>query len=126
VRAGADPAIGARLAAVAADGGDAYARRRQLSVDLAGLVGALTAADRPLLVTLEDLHWADDLTLEVLDRVARRLADRPMLIVGTYRSNELYPRLPMRQWRAGLLTRRLAEEASLARLDPAGTAAMCA
>ena len=40
-----------------------------------------------------------------------------MLVVGTYRSDELYPRVPMREWRARLLTQRLAEEVRLPRLS---------
>ena len=43
-----------------------------------------------------------------------------MLVVGTYRSDELYPRVPMRAWRARLLTQRLAEEVRLARLSRDG------
>lgn len=101
--------------------GDAHRHRRLLVADLADLVLGL-GADRPLLVSFEDLHWADDLALEVLGRVARRIRGTPMLIVGTYRSDELYPRVPMRDWRSWLLTQRLAEEARLARLDVAQTA----
>ena len=47
-------------------------------------------------LALEDLHWSDDLTLEILEALARRLDDRPMLVIGTYRSDELFPRVPMR------------------------------
>jgi DNA-binding CsgD family transcriptional regulator len=125
VRGGADPAIARRLAAAGA-GGDGHARRRTLAADLAALLGGPAAAGRPTLVVLDDLHWADDLSLEVLDRAARRVAERPMLVVGAYRDNELDPRRPMRAWRAGLLSRRLAEEVRLSRLDAEGTAAMCA
>jgi len=49
-----------------------------------------------------------------------------LLVVGTYRSDELYPRVPMRQWRTRLLTQRHAEEVRLPRLTPAQTAAMAA
>ena len=61
-------------------------------------------------MTLEDLHWADDLTLEILEALARRLPTLPMLVLATYRTDELYPRVPMREWRVRLLTQRLAEE----------------
>ncbi|MBW3613477.1 MAG: AAA family ATPase, partial [Chloroflexi bacterium] len=101
--------------------GDAHRHRRLLVADLADLVLGL-ADDRPLLVSFEDLHWADDLALEVIGQVARRVRDMRMLVVGTYRSDELYPRVPMRDWRSRLLTQRLAEEARLARLDVAQTA----
>ena len=48
------------------------------------------AAVRPLLLILDDLHWADDLTLAFLQsQSARELADAPVLIVGTYRSEQV-------------------------------------
>ncbi|MET0425809.1 MAG: AAA family ATPase, partial [Actinoplanes sp.] len=102
--------------------GDADRRRRLLVADLAELI----VPPEPALITVEDLHWADDLTLDVLARAGRRAASMRLLVVGTYRSDELYPRVPMRAWRTRLLTQRLAEEVRLARLDPAGTAAMAA
>jgi predicted ATPase/class 3 adenylate cyclase/Tfp pilus assembly protein PilF len=39
----------------------------------------------PLVMLLEDLHWADDSTLELLLRLARALAHSPLLILGTAR-----------------------------------------
>ncbi len=86
-------------------GSDAHRRRRLVVGDLADLIAQLVTLGRPLLVTLEDLHWADDLTLEVLDRVARLLPSSTALVVGAYRDDE--PRAPTRPWRARLLARRL-------------------
>ncbi len=113
--------------------GDAARRRRLLVADLADLIavsgapGAPESGHRPgTLITLEDLHWADDLTLDVLARLARHARSARLLVVGTYRSDELYPRVPMRQWRARLLTQRLAEEVRLPRLVIAQTATMAA
>src|SRR5262249_12636229 len=48
------------------------------------------AAQRhPLVVVLDDLHWADKPSLLLLNFVARRMADARILIVGTYRDVEL-------------------------------------
>ncbi|GAA0588173.1 hypothetical protein GCM10010172_86560 [Paractinoplanes ferrugineus] len=104
--------------------GDAARQRRLLVADLAELIAA--AVTGPTLITAEDLHWADDLTLDVLARLGRRAATLPLLVVGTYRSDELYPRVPMRSWRTRLLTQRHAEEVRLTRLSRADTAAMAA
>ncbi|BCJ42061.1 hypothetical protein GCM10010168_65630 [Actinoplanes ianthinogenes] len=104
--------------------GDPDRHRRMLVTDLVELLDEI--ADRPVLITLEDLHWADDLTLEVLARLAPRARSRPLLVIGTYRSDELYPRVPMRVWRTRLLTQRHAEEVRLPRLGRADTAAMAA
>jgi DNA-binding CsgD family transcriptional regulator len=103
--------------------GDAHRRRRMLVLDIADIL-VTGAADRPTLLVLEDLHWSDDLTLEILETVARRLADVPMFLVGSYRSDELYPRVPMRQWRARLISQRFAEEVRVDRLSLHDTATM--
>ena len=112
-----------RVRAISDAAGDAHHRRRVLVQDLADL---LVTADpgTPVLIILEDLHWADELSLDVLGHLASRLATRPLLVTGAYRSDELYPRLPMRDLRARLLGQRLTEEIRLPRLGLAQTAAM--
>ena len=125
-----EPALGdlgrslmARVRSISADAGDAHHRRRLLVQDVADL---LIAADpgTPVLIVLEDLHWADELSLDVLGHLAGRLATRPVLVAGAYRSDELYPALPMRELRARLLGQRLAEEIRLPRLGLDQTATM--
>ena len=44
---------------------------------------------QPLLIVLEDLHWADMGTLELLQHVARNLHGARLLLVGTYRDVEV-------------------------------------
>jgi DNA-binding CsgD family transcriptional regulator len=112
-----------RLDDAAPSAGDIHRRRRLLVLDVAEILIGI-ARDGPAIVSLEDLHWSDDLTLETIEAVARRLPAVPLLIVGTYRSDELFPRVPMREWRARLVGQRLAEEVHLARLSPTDTAAM--
>lgn len=51
---------------------------------------------RPALVVLEDLHWADEATLDLLRYAGRRIAGTRSLLVGTYRSDELVPTHPLR------------------------------
>ena len=43
----------------------------------------------PTLVVLEDLHWADEATLDVVRLLGRRVARLPALVVATYRDDEL-------------------------------------
>ena len=83
-----------------------------------------SSGDGPTVLALEDLHWSDDLTLEILEALARRVPSERLLVVGTYRSDELFPRAPMREWRSRLLARRQAEEVRLDRLTAADTATM--
>ncbi|MGH2446018.1 MAG: helix-turn-helix transcriptional regulator [Candidatus Limnocylindria bacterium] len=113
-----------RLRTDAPRAGDLHRRRRLLVMELADGLASLADGPRHVSLALEDLHWADDLTLETLAHLARRLGSLPMLVLCTYRSDELYPRVPMREWRARLLTQRLAEEARLARLTLEQTSTM--
>jgi DNA-binding CsgD family transcriptional regulator/tetratricopeptide (TPR) repeat protein len=46
------------------------------------------AASRPVLVVLEDLHWADTSTLDLVVFLAHNLDDRRVLLLGTYRADE--------------------------------------
>jgi DNA-binding CsgD family transcriptional regulator/tetratricopeptide (TPR) repeat protein len=56
-------------------------------------VVAALAADlrrpRTTVFVLEDLHWADEATLDVLRLLSRRLETFPALVIGTYRDDEL-------------------------------------
>ncbi|GIH79790.1 helix-turn-helix transcriptional regulator [Planobispora longispora] len=115
--------LSSRARAISAADGDAHHRRRLLVQDLADLL-VTAGSGGPVLTILEDLHWADDLSLDVLGHLAGRLATRPMLVAGAYRSDELYPGLPMRELRARLLAQRLAEEIRLTRLTSVQTATM--
>ena len=103
--------------------GDEHRRRRMIVTELADALASAVGPE-PLLLAIEDLHWADDLTLEVLGRLAPRLQAVPMLVVGTYRSDELFPRVPMREWRTRLLTQRQAAEVRLDRLSLADVTVM--
>lgn len=49
----------------------------------------------PALLILEDLHWADEATLDALRYLARRLDGLPVLIVATYRHEEVGARHPL-------------------------------
>jgi predicted ATPase len=52
--------------------------------EMAKVLEALTA-ERPLVLALEDLHWSDPSTLDLLSLVARRTEPARLLIIGTYR-----------------------------------------
>ena len=51
---------------------------------------------RPTVVVLEDLHWADEATLDVLRLLARQVGDSSVLAIVTYRDDELDNRHPLR------------------------------
>ena len=51
------------------------------------------AADRPVLVVLDDLHWADEPSLRLLGFLARVLAAKAVMLLGAYRDTEASPEL---------------------------------
>ena len=66
------------------------------------------------MLVLDDLHWADEGSLRLLEFVARELAEARLLLVGTYRDVELSRRHPLSQTLAELTRERLFERSSCA------------
>jgi tetratricopeptide (TPR) repeat protein len=64
------------------------AQRYRLFEAVSGLLAAASTS-RPIVVVLDDLHWADKPTLLMLKHVVRSSAGGSLLIVGTYRESEL-------------------------------------
>jgi DNA-binding CsgD family transcriptional regulator/tetratricopeptide (TPR) repeat protein len=63
---------------------------------LCGAVQALlrrASLHTPLVLVLEDIHWADENSLLLLEVVAQEIRDQRVLIVGTYRTDEVRPAL---------------------------------
>lgn len=75
---------------------DAGDRRGRLFGAVADALRALARAHGPLVVVLEDMHWAQASTLDLLRFLARNLDDEPLLLVATFRSDELHRRHPLR------------------------------
>ena len=73
---------------------DDVAARARLHDRLAGSLER-AAAGRPLLLVLDDLHWADPDTLSFLRRLARRGLAVPTLALATARLGELSPATPL-------------------------------
>jgi class 3 adenylate cyclase/tetratricopeptide (TPR) repeat protein len=66
---------------------DPQARHLRL-LDLTADLIAAQARQTPLLLLFEDLHWADRASLELIDHVAERIADLPVLICMAYRPHD--------------------------------------
>ena len=54
-------------------------------------------ADHPTVMVVEDVHWADEATLDVLRFLVRRIGSLPAVLVLTYRDDELTHDHPLRQ-----------------------------
>ncbi|HEY5096278.1 MAG TPA: AAA family ATPase [Candidatus Eremiobacteraceae bacterium] len=86
------------------------------------------ARTRPATVILEDVHWAGAATIDLLEFVATRLGNEQVLIVVTFRSDELPTAHPLRALRRQLQSHGNASELELGPLDAvdANTAARTA
>jgi class 3 adenylate cyclase/tetratricopeptide (TPR) repeat protein len=82
------------------------------------------AQRQPLLLVLEDLHWAGESTLLLTEYLAPLLPDMPVLILGTYRDDEVDFHHPLARVIGHLGRRRLVEQVSLRRLSFEGVRAM--
>lgn len=78
---------------------------------------------RPLVVTIEDLHWADTATLELVRFVVRMIARGSFLLILSYRTDEVPRGHPLRSYLPELDRTRRVTRSELARLDRAEVAA---
>jgi DNA-binding NarL/FixJ family response regulator len=95
--------------------------QRRLSQALAQFFTRL-AARGPVLVVIEDLHWSDEASLEVALALARRAPSLPILLLLTYRSDEIPAELG--SLLAALDRERLAIDMPLPHLSAGDVAAM--
>jgi DNA-binding CsgD family transcriptional regulator/tetratricopeptide (TPR) repeat protein len=70
----------------------------------AGFLAQLGEASRPTIVTIEDVHWADDSTLDLLRYLGRRMAASKALLIATYRDDEVGSSHPLRTVMGDLAT----------------------
>jgi tetratricopeptide (TPR) repeat protein len=82
------------------------------------------AQTQPLLLVLEDLHWADESTLLLTEYLAPLLPEIPVQIVGTYRDDEVDTSHPLSRVITQLGRRRLIDRINLRRLSFGGVRAM--
>ena len=77
------------------------------------------AEDGPAVLVIEDLHWADSSTRSFISFLARSVCDERLLVVGTYRSDELHRRHPLRPLLAELASDPYTRLIDLPRFSPA-------
>jgi tetratricopeptide (TPR) repeat protein len=89
---------------VYAIGGDHEGQQAQLAVDVA--IALRSVADsRPLLVVIDDTHWIDAPSTEVIVRLAQGAAEHPLMLVVSYDSTLVDDRHPLARARAAVVGR---------------------
>ena len=109
---GPDPTVNTQLASA-----------RRVLGEMTDAIEAL-AEETPLIVVLEDVHWIDHSTLDLLTALARRRRAARLMVVATFRPAEVVAaeHHPLRAVVQELLTSRLVEELPLGALDERGVA----
>jgi DNA-binding CsgD family transcriptional regulator len=68
----------------------------------AATVEVLERSTKPVVLVIEDMHWADDATLDLIKYLGRRIARTRAMLIATYRTDEIHARHPL-QVAVGLL-----------------------
>jgi DNA-binding NarL/FixJ family response regulator/tetratricopeptide (TPR) repeat protein len=96
---------------------DAAASREEIFDEV---LRRVDADDDLTVLAVEDAHWADEATLDLLRFLARRLVRRPVLMLVTFRDDALAPRDPLRQALGELAGQRCTRRIDLPPLTPDG------
>ena len=86
---------------------EAIAQARQRDLIFNSAVDHLARGPGPAIVIFEDVHWADEATLDLIKFLGRRLQRLPVLLVFSYRDDEVGPGHPLRSVLGDLPVRRL-------------------
>lgn len=98
------------------------ATRERMLREIGEALETLAAAE-PLLLVLEDLHWADPSTVDLISSLARRRASTKLLLIGTYRPVDLtLTQHPLKSVKQDLLVHQLCREIPLEPLKEAEVA----
>ncbi len=93
---------------------DPESEQRRLFESMVTLCSGLSEQS-PVMLVIEDAHWADSGSLSMLRYIARRTKDQPIMLVATYREVELDESLPLQEMLVELNRERLASRLKLGR-----------
>jgi DNA-binding CsgD family transcriptional regulator/tetratricopeptide (TPR) repeat protein len=117
----AGPNAYAELSGLVSDFGDGPGGGTTTQLRVFGAVLRLLdklGADRPVIMVIEDIHWADPSTVDLVDYLARGQTTEKALLVCTYRSSDLRPGDPVRRMLAELDRARKIHRIDLSRFTP--------
>jgi hypothetical protein len=88
------------------------------------LLSQLNDLETLTVIAVEDIHWADEATLDLLSYLGRRIQHLPVLLLVTYRDDALVANDPLRLTLGGLASQRTTRRLSLPTLSAAGVATL--
>jgi DNA-binding SARP family transcriptional activator len=103
---------------------DGPGARNRLLEGLTRIMTAACSGSRPGLVVIDDVHWADDASLELLAYLIRRLDGRPVCLALSWRTEAVDERDELRTLCASRVREGKADLVSLSRLDRHGVNAL--
>ena len=103
--------VGAELARALTEGGDRHRVYDALRAEL-------TRAPHPAVLVIEDVHWADEASLDALRFLVRRVERLPAVLVLTYRDDELSREHPLRHLLGQVSRAERVHRFPLSRLSP--------
>ena len=115
------PALSRLLPGVGAPGRhiEDEASRLQLFDGIAAALGGVAGPGRPLVLVVEDLHWADPSSRDVLRYLVARMRREHVLMVGSYRTDDLHRTHPLRPFLSEIWRHPRVERLDLAPFTPA-------
>jgi DNA-binding CsgD family transcriptional regulator len=87
---------------------------------------ARLAESRPVVLVFEDLQWADSVSVQVIDFLTRNLVDRPVMLIASFRTDEIEQDRPLRRLVSELSRHGRAYDLELAGLERDETAHLLA
>lgn len=97
----------------------AGATKERMMREMGDMLAALST-HAPVILLLEDLHWADPSSIDLLRHLGQRISEHRVLIVGTYRPADLErSEHPLKNCKFELQTQKLSEEFALDSLGEA-------
>jgi len=111
------PALGGKLGTIVPNPPLNLPEQRLRLFDHVAAYLRTVAKERSVLLFIDDLHWADEASLLLLQHLARHVYDLPFLILGAYREAELARKHPLQKVLVELNQERLITRLPLPRLD---------
>ena len=102
---------------------NAAGQRYRLFESVSALLSAMSSA-APVLLLIDDLHWADKPTLSLLRHVVRGSDPAALLLIGTYRDSEVVAGHPLAELLADLRREPAVTRVALAGLEPGEVGAL--